>query len=150
MSPEKDEHREARTEGEWLANICEFLSETDHLSDSEVKEILRSEGVDPDALLTRGIAFIEKLRMQATYRMLTEAREKQKKVLESLDDVRQPSGTLDDLRAKIRAKWEAWSGQGTPQMALAFRNLDGLTEEDLRSLLADIERVERLSTPEDE
>jgi hypothetical protein len=145
MSAERDPRRIADGDSEWLANLYKFLSETGHLTDAEVAEILQAEGIDPDKLLVRGMTFIEKLRMQATYRTLAEAREKQKQVLEALSNVRQPSGTLADLKAQVQAKWAAWSTQGTPQMAFAFRNLDQLTEEDLRSLLADIERVERLS-----
>lgn len=146
---ENDPRRPAENDSEWLANLYKILSETGHLTEAEAVEILRVEGVDPDALLTRGMAFIEKLRMQATYRTLAEAREKQKDVLEALESVRQPSGTLADLKAQLLGKWEAWHTQGTPQMAFAFRNLDQLTEEDLRSLLADIERVEQLSKPEE-
>lgn len=148
MSAERDPRKIVEDESGWLANLYKFLSETGHLTDAEVNEILRAEGIDPDKLLERGMNFIERLRMQATYRTLAEAREKQKQVLEALSNVRQPSsGTLADLKAQVQAKWEAWSTQGAPQMAFAFRNLEQLTEDDLRSLLADIERIERLSKP---
>jgi hypothetical protein len=147
MSAERDPRKVVEDDSEWLANLYKFLSETGHLTDAEVSEILRAEGIDPDKLFARGMTFIERLRMQATYRTLAEAREKQKQVLEALSNVRQPSGTLADLKAQVQAKWAAWNTQGTPQMAFAFRNLDHLTEADLRSFLADIERVERLSKP---
>lgn len=147
MSTDKHKPKAAQNDSEWLASICKFLSETDHLTESEAREMLQAEGVDPDNVLKKGMAHIEKLRRQATYRTLAEAREKQKHVLEALSNVPQPSGTLADIKAQIRAKWEAWTAQGTTPMAFAFRNLDQMTEDDLRSLLSDIERVELLQKP---
>lgn len=145
MSSDKEKRREPAPESEWLANIHEFLSETDDLSDTEVIEALRAEGIDPGELVKNGMTFLEQQRTLATNRMLAEARSKQKQMLEGLEVAKRSPGTLGELKAMIRAKLEAWAVAGSPQVSFAFRNLDAQTEEDLRTLLADIERLERLS-----
>lgn len=150
MSADDQKHYVAKTYKDWLANISEFLSEEDHLSLDEVKAELREEGIDPDALIKRGKVFVEELRRQATYRMLGEARENQKRVLDSLEGIEQPSGTINELKEKIKARLEAIAARGTPQVAFAFRNLEALTEEDLKTFLVDIEMAERLSVQENE
>jgi hypothetical protein len=147
MSKEHDKRRGARSDREWLANISDFLSVSDELSNEQVREALKGEGVNPDTLVERGLAFIETQRRLATYRMLTEARKKQQQVLNRLDGVIEPVGSLEEIKSKIRAKWQTWSA-GRQEVAFAFRNLDALTEEDLRSMLADAERVELLSDQE--
>ena len=88
---------------------------------------------------------MEKQRRLATYRMLAEAKQQKMKALEGITGLRPQPGTLEELRTKVRAILTTLAAQGTSHMAVAHRNLDASTEQDLRTLLADLERLQRIA-----
>ncbi|GJL59727.1 MAG: hypothetical protein NPIRA03_25840 [Nitrospirales bacterium] len=148
MSDEK--RHEAKTDSDWLANIYEMLAEDDTLSLDDVKEAIREEGDDPDALIARGMDFIEQQRKLATQRMLEEARENKKAVLENVMKIPKHDLTFDQLREKVKHVWASLSEAPGGTLQAAYRNLENLTEQDLQSLLKDLEFVSELNREEKE
>lgn len=139
---------EAQTEQDWLANISDFLCDVENMNVEDIKEALRAEGLDPDQVIRRGMESIENLRRQATYRTFAEAKELQNRALESVADIQESRSPIEEIKLKIRKIEESWSAQGQLGFAVNFRNLDDQSENDLRSLLADLERVDRLGSDE--
>ena len=150
MSQDEDQRKPAATDREWLANIYDFLSEADDLTDDEVREGLKTEGIDPGKLVNRGLAFIEQQRKLATNRMLAEARERQRQALGGFTRSKHYEGTLAQLQAMVKERLVAWSSQGISQFAIAHRNFEGASENDLRALLAEMDQLELLRNQKDE
>jgi len=139
---------EAKTDSEWLANIYEMLAESDDLSFDEVKEGLKEEGEDPEALIKRGMAFIERERQLATKRMLEEAKKKGTGILKDVEPSLDENLTFEGLREKVKEAWTNLTELPGPKLQLAYRNLENLTKQDLYSLLGDLERLAQLSEEE--
>lgn len=146
MSDEK--RHEAKTDSEWLANIYEMLSESDDLSLDEVKASIREESNDPDVLIERGMIFIEQQRQLATKRMLEEAKGKKNAALKKVELGAGENFSVERLKEKVREAWANLSEPTGGKLQLAYRNLDTLTDQDLNSLLGDLERLAKLSEEE--
>lgn len=145
---EEMRNSEAQTEQDWLVNISDFLCDVENMNEDDIKEALRAEGLDPDQVVRRGMEFIENLRRQATYRTFAEAKELQSRALEAVADIQESRSPIEEIKRKIRKIQESWSAQGQLGFAVNFRNLEDQSEDDLRSLLADLERVDRLGRDE--
>ncbi len=142
---DNEKRYEAKTDSEWLANIYEMLAESDDLSLDEVKGAIRDEGGDPEALFKRGMAFIEQQRQLATKRMLEEAKGKKKAALKIIEPGTGEIFSGKRLKDKVREAWANLSEPTSGKLQLAYRNLDTLTDQDLNSLLGDLERLAKLS-----
>jgi hypothetical protein len=139
---------QAQTEQDWLVNISDFLCDVENTGEDDIKEALRAEGLDPDQVVRRGKELIENLRRQATYRTFAEAKELQNRALEAVADIQESRSPIEEIKRKIRKIQESWSAQGQLGFAVNFRNLEDQSEDDLRTLLADLERVDRLGRDE--
>ncbi|BFU96778.1 MAG: hypothetical protein NTNFB02_35000 [Nitrospira sp.] len=139
---------QARTEQDWLVNISHFLCDVENMNEDDIEEALRAEGLDPDQVVRRGMELIENLRRQATYRTFAEAKELQSRALEAVADIQESRSPIEEIKRKIRNIQESWSAQGQLGFAVNFRNLEDQSEDDLRTLLADLERVDRLGRDE--
>jgi hypothetical protein len=137
-----------QTEGDWLANISDFLCYVENMSEEDIKDALRAEGLDPAQVVHRGMELVENLRRQATYRTFVDAKELQHRALEAVADIQKSQSPIEEIKHKIRQFQELWSVQGRLEFAVNFRNLDDQSEDDLRSLLADLERVDRMRRDE--
>lgn len=137
-----------KTEGDWLANVSDFLCDVENMNEEDIKEALRAEGLDPAQVVRRGMELVENLRRQATYRTFAEAKELQNRALEAIGDIQRSESPIEEIKRKIRQFQELWSAQGRLEFTVNFRNLDDQSEDDLRSLLADLERVEQLGRDE--
>jgi hypothetical protein len=145
---EEMRNSEAQTEQDWLVNISDFLCDVENTGEDDIKEALRAEGLDPDQVVRRGTELIENLRRQATYRTFAEAKELQNRALEAVADIQESRSPIEEIKRKIKKIQESWSAQGQLGFAVNFRNLEDQSEDDLRSLLADLERVDRLGRDE--
>lgn len=145
---EEMRNSEAQTEQDWLVNISDFLCDVENTGEDDIKEALRAEGLDPDQVVRRGKELIENLRRQATYRTFAEAKELQNRALEAVADIQESRSPIEEIKRKIRKIQESWSAQGQLGFAVNFRNLEDQSEDDLRTLLADLERVDRLGRDE--
>lgn len=145
---EEMRNSEAQTEQDWLVNISDFLCDVENTGEDDIKEALRAEGLDPDQVVRRGTELIENLRRQATYRTFAEAKELQNRALEAVADIQESRSPIEEIKRKIKKIQESWSAQGQSGFAVNFRNLEDQSEDDLRSLLADLERVDRLGRDE--
>jgi hypothetical protein len=137
-----------QTEGDWLANISDFLCDVENMSEEDIKDALRAEGLDPAQVVRRGMELVEILRKQAIYRTFADAKELQNRALDAVADIHESQSPIEEIKFKIRQFQESWSAQGRLEFAVNFRNLDDQSESDLRSLLADLERVDRLGRDE--
>jgi hypothetical protein len=137
-----------QTEGDWLANISDFLCDVENMSEEDIKDALRAEGLDPAQVVRRGMELVENLRKQAIYRTFADAKELQNRALDAVADIHESQSPIEEIKIKIRQFQESWSAQGRLEFAVNFRNLDDQSESDLRSLLADLERVDRLGRDE--
>lgn len=92
--------------------------------------------------MKRGLTFIEQQRQLATTRMLAEAREKQRQGLEGGRSPRQYEGSLAQLKVMVKERLASWSAEGMSHFALAHRNFEEATENDLKTLLAEMDQLE--------
>lgn len=148
MNEESDNKEIARTEEDWLANISDFLCDVENMTEEDINDTLRAEGLDPAQVVRRGMELIENLRRQATYRTFSNAKELQGRSLDAVADIHLSQSPIEEIKGRIRQFQESWSAQGQLAFSVNFRNLDDLSDDDLRSLLADLERVERLGGEE--
>jgi|CXWL01.1.fsa_nt_gi hypothetical protein len=145
---EKIKKDNTQTEADWLANISDFLCEVENMSQEDINDAIQAEGLEPAQVLRRGMEVVENLRRQATYRTFADAKELQSRALEAVADIHTSQSPIEEIKRKIRQFQESWSAQDRLEFAVNFRNLDDQSENDLRSLLADLERVDRLGRDE--
>ena len=98
---------DVQTEQDWLASISDFLSDVENMNEEDVKEALRTEGLDPDQVIRRGVEFVENLRKQATHRTFAEAKELQKRALASVADIHNSRSPIEEIKLKIRMVQES-------------------------------------------
>lgn len=130
-SEEKDRLQTAK----FLDNLTSFLGEG-HPSAEDIIEDLRTQGVDPQELLTR---FHEILSEHApTWK--ERAERERAAAIQAIQPVREkPSRTRDKVASEIRQILEALRQQGTKVAAGAYyRKFDEATDQDLESLLEDL------------
>src|SRR5688572_14548670 len=101
-----------RTESDWLANISDFLCDVENMSEDDIKEALRAEGLDPAQVVTKGMELVERLRRQATYRSFAEAKELQHRALEAVADIQWSQLPIDEIKLRIKQFQDSWSGHG--------------------------------------
>lgn len=146
----KKEHKEA---SEFLDNLVEFYSSFDNLSLDELKEELREDGFDPEALLVRAKGLIDsKIRNAKKHAWKEEARRKRiswKKQF-SKKEVEVPEN-ISELKKGISDFVKGRHGSDVQHQASAFfRNLEEVTDDDLKSLYEDFIRLRLLNEGSDE
>jgi hypothetical protein len=124
--------------------FSDFISEPDNLTQEELLAELKEEGIDFVKLEER---VSEIVRKGSTERRLTwqrkarERREEIEKILES----KQPANVAQDLMTKIKEILKGSYGQGALSYAEAyFRKKESLSENDLESLIEDLENLNLL------
>jgi hypothetical protein len=131
---------------ERLDSLTDALGRSDGQSLEEVKEDLKSEGIDLDSSLKRLMETVHKSSRAARRKMLDRAREERLKT-----DAKEPTTfgkfanwTREELIGKIR---EILS---TAPVAInvSFRDLESKHDEDLASLLEDLERAKQIENKE--
>lgn len=127
---------------EFLDRVERFLDTTDGLGTAEIAAELRSDGVDPEALLSRVRGFLESTRESVRLQWLPRAQEERARALVEFGAVTVSS---PKTRSDILAKIEAFMVQLPPEQASGFRanfrNFQAASDDDLRGLLADLERL---------
>lgn len=129
---------------EFLENMARFLLQIDSLNPEEIKEELRVDGIEPEALIQRGLAFVEEQRRLAIKRLMDHAKQRNQSFLEKIVERKNEGKTIEELRTDVKTALSNLSGQGKTRFAMAFRNLDNQSEQDLRSILEDIDRIQIL------
>lgn len=128
------------SEEELLRRMAGFLCASP--SEEETDGILRQAGYDPDevAEMFRSLAHQALAHSPLNWRNRTaamvEARDKLRATEQSLPNDR--SGMLERIHALV-----ARLGTRSRSLAVQYRNLDDVSDSDLRSLLADLEHLEK-------
>jgi hypothetical protein len=127
--------------------FSDFISEHDDLTQEELLAELKEEGVDFDQLENRVAEIVRKglkERRLAWQRKARERREEIEKMLES----KQPAKVAQDLITKIKKILKGSYGQDALSYVEAyFRKKDSLSENDLESLIEDLENLNILEEP---
>lgn len=143
----KEYRKKATTNDEILNNIFDFLESNDHLTNEELRDDLRTEGIDPDKLVSGCKALIgNKLKeaklgwKRAAYEKM--ASFKNKVTSNSYGDVMLSPSELQD---KIKTLLSKVYGEKAPSHALAyFRNAEKMTEDELFAIYKDLQTLEQI------
>ena len=129
-SKEKDRFEAAR----FLDNLTSFLSDDDRKAE-EIAEDLRTEGLDPQELLTH----FHKILSEHAPTWKERAKRERAAALQAVQPLREKaSRTRDKIVSEIRQIVESLRQQGTEIVAGAYyRKFEEATDEDLESLLED-------------
>jgi hypothetical protein len=121
----------------FIQAMGDALSECDDLSDKEIKDELRTEGIDLDASVNSLMTFVRNCTMDAKRKALDMAAET-RKTLEAKD--KDSFGKfLNYSRDQILASIQSLIASSGATPSMAYRNLDGKSQEDLASILEDLE-----------
>ena len=126
----------------FIQAMADAISECDDLSDKEIKDEFRADGLDLDASVNNLMAFVKNCTMDAKRKALDMAAET-RKILEAKDKNgfgKFLNYSKDQIIANIKSLIE--SSEATASMA--YRNLDGKSQEDLASILEDLESARDL------
>jgi len=147
MSAEKDESKKG-----FMESLCEFLSESDDLTQEDLLKELKEEGVDTLELQQRATEIVK--RESAKRRLAWRDRAKERrlrieKTLESGEIFPQASNLVNQIKNVLRGSY----GEKALSYAEAyFRKKKDLSERDLESLikdLNDLNLLEELNHKED-
>lgn len=145
MTPaEKKDGGEA---AEFLKNFCEFLSDTEDQTPEEIKAELIAEGIDVDKMITNVQGMVKKKISEAKRAWLKEASAKRSAWLQKLDAIA-PESSLSI--AEIKEKVKQLVSSGNSELAVAFRNFNKLTDDDLRQVYSDYVQLLELKKDSDE
>ncbi|OPY84739.1 MAG: hypothetical protein A4E71_02509 [Smithella sp. PtaU1.Bin162] len=121
----------------FIQAMADAISECDDLSDKEIKDEFRADGLDLDASVNNLMAFVKNCTMDAKRKALDMAAET-RKTLEAKDKNgfgKFLNYSKDQIIANIKSLIESSGATAS----LAYRNLDGKSQEDLASILEDLE-----------
>jgi len=131
-------------ESEFLDRLAHFLGNKADLSNQELQAYLLENGIQPDELVSnvqiRVRAELKKARLAWQAKTRKERLEAEKRIESIAVPTAGKKALLQRLSAVLLGK-----GPGSPALAVQFNKLKALPEEDLRSLLADIEKAEKLA-----
>ena len=117
--------------------LSDALGRSEGQSVDEIKEELRVERVDVDAVLARLQQAQQRISMEAKRSSLDIAREKRLKLVKRGHEF---VGKFKDWsREQIIARIKELSKQNGPMVGVAYRELDAMGEEEITSILEDLE-----------
>ncbi len=120
---------------EFLKNLCEFLSNTDDLTPEEVRAELIEEGIDVDKMISKADSMVKAKISDEKRAWLREAPAKRISMLEKLNSIApEASLTIADIKDKITQLVKSGKAK---EFALAFRNFNQLSDDDLRKIYSD-------------
>jgi len=125
----------------FLNNLFEALGDNDHMSTDDIKKELRNDGIDPDATLQRLMAAAKQAAADSKRSVLDLARK------ERLQQEAKPKRTFDNLinwsKEQLLAQIKSLSLEDNQIAAASYRDLEKLTEDNLRALLEDLELLQQ-------
>lgn len=132
-----------RTDQEFVEAFEHLLYEHGPETSEEVDAFLRSEGLDPEVIAANGRAFVQKALASSPLNWRSYIAERQRAKEELVAHQVSPTLSRDVLLAAIRESLSGLSPQQIAQSGVQYRNLEEVTDEDLRSLLAELEYLNR-------
>lgn len=143
-------HREKRkianTASEYLDNLTDFLTNCEGLSKEELKEELRTEGIDPNELISKVNQLVETKLKEAKGAWREKAHVKREALLKQIEQAKYDvPKDLSEVKEKIKKMLSGTYGGKIQNYAQAyFRNLEEITEEDLRTFYEDLMKLKFL------
>jgi len=134
---------------EFLDGLVDLFTDLPERATQELEEDLHEEGIDTEAFAQRVQMLVESRLQEQRLDWLEHARQGRTIELEKLKKV-QPSKalvTFDEVKQKIKDVLAGRFGSSASEYVnaqLYHRNVNDVTENDLRSLLDDLERLELL------
>lgn len=140
------------TASEFLNRLAELLTSVPDRSLEELKEDLRSQGIDPEAVVERVQRLVETRLNEYRLKWQKQAKRERLAILERLRDV---TAKLPAARSELERLLDEilsglWGSRAQVYAQAYFRKLEQVTDNDLRSLLEDIERLKLLEGLEGE
>lgn len=133
MTPAKK--KDGGEAAEFLDNFCEFLGDTDDQTPEEIRAELIAEGINVDKMITNVQSMVKTKISEAKRAWLRDAPAKRVAILEKLNAI-VPETFLSIAEIKENFKQLISSGENR-ELALAFRNFNQLTDDDLRKVYTD-------------
>lgn len=139
---------------EFLDGLVELFTNLPERTTKEIEEDLREEGIDTELSVRQTQELVRQKLEEQRLGWLERARQKRSADLERLSSV-QPSrtiATLGELKQKVQSILSGQFGPGASEYAhahLHYRSLDDVPENDLRTLIDDLERFKLLIQPSD-
>lgn len=125
----------------FLKDLFESLADSGDMATDDIKEELRTGGVDPDAALKRLMGAVEQASADSKKSVLDLAREarlrQQTNLKKTIDSFK--NWSKEQLLSKIKEI----SLQEDMMPAASYRELEEQTEENLRALLEDLEMLQK-------
>ena len=125
----------------FLKDLFESLADSGDMSTDDIKEELRTGGIEPDAALKRLMSGVEQASADSKKSVLDLARE------ERLRQQANFKKTVDSFKnwskEQLLTKIKEISLQGGMMPAASYRELEEQTEENLRALLEDLEMLRK-------
>jgi hypothetical protein len=122
-------------------------------SDEELREGLREEGINPNELVGRILADVKRFTKESPLYWRNKARIRRTELLNRMATARLRTSVRgglnrEELLRKIKTTAARLTGPDAEQFAFAFRRFEACTEEDLASILEDLEIIEKLEADE--
>lgn len=151
MNP-KEKRRIANTASEYLDNLTDFLTNCEGLSKEDLKEELRTEGIDPDELILKVNQLVKTKLKEAKGAWREKAHIKREALLKQMKQAKYNiPESLSELKEKIKEMISGTYGGEIQNYAQAyFRNLEEITEEDLRTFYEDLMKLKFLENQSSE
>lgn len=132
-----------RTDQEFVEAFEHLLYDHEPETSEEVDAFLRSEGLDPEDIAANGRAFVQKALALSPLNWRNHVADRQR-AKEELDAHKvSPTLPRDVLLATIKKFLSGLSPQQIAQAGVQYRNLERVADDDLRSLLAELEYLNR-------
>jgi phage shock protein A len=131
----------------FLDTLTDAMGDNEEQNNDEIREELREEGFDIEAIEADLMKFQQKVAMAAKRQALDEAEIKRKKSQPAVHRISEIIKDFSNIQVLERIK-ELMGFY--PDMAVSHRELEVKKEEDLRTLLEDLERARLMSESDDE
>jgi len=139
-----NQRKMANTSSEFLDNLCDFLTKTEGLSQEELKEELRDEGINPEELVSKVSLLIKSKLREAKGAWKKDAHEKRSALLKVMASASYDiPKSIPELKEKIKEMLMGLNDNKINAQAY-FRNLDDIVEEDLKSFYEDLLKLKFL------
>lgn len=130
---------------EFWDRLTEFLTKEDDRGIEEIKEDLLAEGIDPEKTIQRVSQLIINKFDEHRLAWRDKARQERLAALQQIQNVKSSATDPQHVRDRIvELLRHPHGGQAELQLQAYFRKLDTITENDLKSILKDLEILELL------
>ena len=122
--------------------LAHFLHEpdTDELTQKEIRADLSAAGVNMETVQKRYAAVLSEAKGRA---VLATARDQRRSFGERMQELRARLPEMEDIRSHVRELVQEVFGE-RPEAAVAWRNFEQATDEDLRTMLEDLTLLDDL------